>query len=301
MSECESMYLYYFTQEKDFPFFIQDGHHDTPHKRHRHEDFVELTIVLDGSAMQSVNDHSYYIKRGDVFVFSSDVTHQFFATNKLHICNIMFRPEFVFEHAPDIRQIPGFHALFIIEPLLAHTSSYESYLQLNFHQFEQVRTLIHALYEEYHAHRPGRHTMVLSYFYQLATLLSRAYKLPQKEADNYSSFCIARSVSYMEENFRKDISIHQLAEMSHLSDRHFSRLFASVYHTSPHNYLMQLRLETACSLLETAADNLSITEIALDCGFANNAYFSRLFRSIYGMTPRQYRSLHTTLESLIPD
>ena len=61
------MYLGYFTKDEEFPFFIQYGYHETPLDFHKHTDFLELVIVLSGSAMHHVNnDDAYFIKKGDI-------------------------------------------------------------------------------------------------------------------------------------------------------------------------------------------------------------------------------------------
>ena len=55
------MYLNAFTQNTNFPFFIQYGHHDDSMFLHTHADFSELTIVLSGTAIHVVNNEKYFI------------------------------------------------------------------------------------------------------------------------------------------------------------------------------------------------------------------------------------------------
>ncbi|WP_337461009.1 AraC family transcriptional regulator [Jutongia sp.] len=238
----EPMYLHYFTSERIFPFFIQYGHHDRDHKWHYHADFYELMIVMDGTAKQQINHQNYYIKRGDVFVFGEGVSHNFEDVRDLHICNIMFQPSALTDRYHDLGQISGYHDLFIIEPYLSQNDKFQHYLKLRFRQFDEVSSLIRKMYEEYNSDRPGRRTMVMAYFQMLITYLSRCYGEQSQDQEDKTSMRIARSVSCLEQNFRDDFSIKELAEMSYVSERHFLRQFSEVYHTTPHQYLIKLRL-----------------------------------------------------------
>lgn len=66
------MYLQYFTAQKDFPFYIQYGHHDENMFLHNHADFSELVFVLGGHATHIVNDEEYPIQKG-VYLSSTKI------------------------------------------------------------------------------------------------------------------------------------------------------------------------------------------------------------------------------------
>lgn len=284
----EPMYLSYFTKEEDFPFFIQYGHHEREVFMHYHADFFELVIVINGTAMHHVNHDSYFIKKGDVFVLGHDVAHGYRDTNQLQICNIMFQPELLLNSEYDIRQLTGFHALFVIEPYLTKNNEFQSHLSLNLQQFEEIHKLTDVMLREYSSKAPGRMTLLYSYFMILVTRLSRFYQLPEREnTDNLMN--IAKSVSYIESNFTDTIPLDTLAAMSNLSTRHFTRLFTATYHLTPGNYILSLRMQYACHLLLSETDTIS--EIALKCGYSDSNYFSRQFHKFYGTSPREYRQL----------
>lgn len=279
--------LDYFTKDTSFPFFIQYGYHDEDVPLHLHADFAELVIVMNGTAMQQVDNDSYFIKKGDVFVLGDEIQHGYTSTNKLSICNIMFQPKTLLESDYDIRKLPGFHALFVIEPYLTKKHEFQSHLSLNLQQFEQIRSLTDTMLKEYESTAPGRKTMLSSYFMLLTTLLSRFYNLPSQNSET-NTINIAKSVSYMENNFTENISIDELARISHLSTRHFTRLFTASYHITPGNYILSLRMQYACQLLKTTKETVS--EIALQTGYGDSNYFSRQFHKFYGISPREYRN-----------
>ena len=87
--------------------------------------------------------------------------------------------------------------------------------------------------------------------------------------------------------FSCDLSLQALANESGYSRVHFVRMFRAATGYSPHNYLLNLRLERARELLKKPS--LSLIDIALDCGFSSHSHMSRLFHKSVGVTPSVYR------------
>lgn len=277
------MKLSFFTNDESFPLFIQFGRHDIPLFVHGHEDFFELVTVLDGSAEHIVDGERSAISKGDVFVIGNGISHGFDSPEDLRICNIMYRPEMLFPGDSDIRQLPGFHALFLLEPYLSSTQHFQSRLRLTPAELARVLPIINAAEQEYTSDHPGRKTMVLSLVRQLAVLLSRLYDCPAKPREIAG---IADAAAFLEAHFNENISVSDAAERSHYSQRHFIRLFTSVYGVTPQKYLLNVRLRHASALLRDSS--LSVTETALRCGFSDSNYFSRIFRKYTGSSPSDF-------------
>jgi len=87
--------------------------------------------------------------------------------------------------------------------------------------------------------------------------------------------------------FSCDLSLQALANESGYSRVHFVRMFRAATGYSPHNYLLNLKLERARELLRNPS--ISLIDIALDCGFSSHSHMSRLFHKIVGVTPSAYR------------
>ena len=79
----------------------------------------------------------------------------------------------------------------------------------------------------------------------------------------------------------------EIAKAAGVSEREASRCFKKNIGQSPVEYLIAFRLNEAKKLLRESG--LSVTEVSLRCGFSDSAYFGRVFRAAFGVTPRTYR------------
>lgn len=110
------------------------------------------------------------------------------------------------------------------------------------------------------------------------------------------SQCSLRQVlDYIQAFLDQDLSLEILANLVNISKFHFIDLFKQSMGMTPHQYVTQQRIERAKELLRGASSArlgdraLSIAEIGLACGFANQSHFTRLFRRHTGATPKDYR------------
>jgi len=92
----------------------------------------------------------------------------------------------------------------------------------------------------------------------------------------------------IEANLYNNLSIAELAHLTHRSESTFKRDFRKGYNESPAKYLKTKRLEKAADLLNTTS--LQINEIAWDCGFENAAHFSDSFHTHFGKSPKEYKT-----------
>lgn len=95
------------------------------------------------------------------------------------------------------------------------------------------------------------------------------------------------AMAFMQENLHRDISRDEAAEVAHLSPAHFSRIFKREMRESFTDMLNRMRVDHAAELLARTGRNLAV--VALDCGFKDQSYFTKVFRRYMRETPRSYR------------
>jgi AraC family L-rhamnose operon transcriptional activator RhaR/AraC family L-rhamnose operon regulatory protein RhaS len=253
---------------------------------HFHYDFYELVIVLNGTAIHTINSEESFIKKGDVFVFNEDVSHGYKDPRDFKIINIMYKPERMIDVGNDIKKSPGYQALFVLEPFYRKDHRFSNTLSLTISELEYVAELGASIDEEYKSKRQGYQTMIYAYFMELVVYLSRQYDLQTEHSQN-NFIHLAKAVSFIEDHYLNPIKLEELADKANLSVRHFNRIFKENYKTTPIDYIIKLRLEHACFLLRKSESG--ITEIAAKSGFDDSNYFTRLFKKYFGITPKDYR------------
>lgn len=99
-----------------------------------------------------------------------------------------------------------------------------------------------------------------------------------------------RVTAYIDAHLAGSIRNRDLAAAAKLSCGYFCQSFKDSFGCPPHSYILRRRVERAKELLETTITPLS--QIALDCGFADQSHFSRIFRRVTGEAPRLWRHKH---------
>jgi AraC family transcriptional regulator len=98
---------------------------------------------------------------------------------------------------------------------------------------------------------------------------------------------LRRVIDFIEAHLQESIGLDDLAEAAGLSPNHFLRVFKLATGETPYHFLRARRLERARRLL--AEDAMPLAELALECGFANQAHFTAAFSRELGISPGRYR------------
>jgi AraC family transcriptional regulator len=109
--------------------------------------------------------------------------------------------------------------------------------------------------------------------------------------EGFSAQHYKRVLDYIETRFGETLTVEDLAATAGLSATAFSQEFKRVVGETPYRFLMTYRVERAQEKLADTGE--AMIEIALSCGFSDQAHFSRTFKSVVGQTPREYRKTLT--------
>jgi AraC family transcriptional regulator len=121
-------------------------------------------------------------------------------------------------------------------------------------------------------------------------LVSRFAVRPRSGPKIHGGLTVARLrrvIEYIKSNLEADIALDQIADVANLSAHHFSELFKHSTGQSPHQYVLQCRVDRAKTLLRET--ELPILEIALLSGFADQSHLTKMFHRTERMTPKEFR------------
>lgn len=124
---------------------------------------------------------------------------------------------------------------------------------------------------------------------------TKAEGFDTKNAQQAGISMIGKALSYINENYREQIKIENLAAECSISETHFRRLFKEYLKMTPVEYINMVRIQAACDLLKKTND--PIDAIALKSGFTNTSSFNRNFKQMIGATPYNWKNHSENYES----
>ena len=136
--------------------------------------------------------------------------------------------------------------------------------------------------EESPFHLIGRLYLFLDYF------MRSAETVHVKQNGSIRNFYIKEALSYIEQNFQNDISVEDISAFCGLNRSYFGKIFHDTIGRSPQEFLISYRMTKATELLKITS--LSIADIGNAVGYPNQLHFSRAFKNVYGMSPRNWRN-----------
>lgn len=244
---------------------------------HTH-DYLFINYITSGYALYTIGEETYSVGKGEVVVINADVPHtrvsigDEFSVFDMGITDFkrchLPKNHFVEEEAPPIIK-------------LVHT-------EVDFYECYREIILLQASQEL------GWKLMVKTLIMKQMILLlkeSIPHIVPSKSGylvfDSYEKESITENMlAFIQENYRNKITLENLTKNSYLSSVYLSKVFKESIGETPINYLIQVRINKAKELL--AENILSMKEIAIEVGYTDYYYFSKLFKKNTGLSPRAY-------------
>ncbi|NAY92851.1 helix-turn-helix domain-containing protein [Muricauda sp. JGD-17] len=249
-------------------------------KFHQHEE-LQISLVLKGSGTLLVGDSIKRYGPGDVVVFGSYLPHVFKSDingqDKSHMVSIFFTKENFGEQLFQINELKS------LETLLSMATSGFKIKRPNplmTKYFLNLRDCV------------GLDRLIQ--FFGLLALLdheekillsSTAYKTRLKDNEGQR---IAKVFDYMVSHFQDKISLGEIADVASMTPTAFCRFFKLHTRKTFSQFLLELRIEHACKLLETQGHKVMVSDIAFRSGFSSISNFNRYFKKTKGMSPLNY-------------
>jgi AraC-like DNA-binding protein len=243
-------------------------------------------VVTGGRGTHRIGREAWPLSAGDVFVVKGREAHEYVDPQDLSLVNLLYRPEQLKWDLIDLVSLPGYHALFTLEPQWRRRHQFNSRLHLPPAEIAHAVGLIDQLDAELKARSPGFGFLATALFMQLVGMLSRAYGR-SPNPDSQALLRIAAAITHLETHYATPVQLDDLAGIAHMSKRSFLRTFQAATGQSPIAYLIQIRVNRAAHRLRVTDD--SVTAVAFEAGFQDSNYFTRQFRRVMGVSPRAYR------------
>lgn len=271
-----------------FPLMLYDVSPDPSFEErigcHWHEE-VEFLVITKGEASVRLNGSVHPVTKDSICLIPSNQLHLLTCPRgrRLDFFAIVFHPDFLRSPGSDAVQtkyldpfLSGKAACGIFRPTAAWTCELLQCLQ-------QIRAAFHA--KEY-AYELFLKIRLLEAFRLLA--VHTAYEKPAAEPVPGHHIALAKSMmEYLRTHYDTDVTLLQLEREFNLSKGHICRLFKSMTHMTPFEYLNYYRILQSAALLEHSCD--SIGTVAAKSGFNNISYYNRTFRKYMHMNPTDFR------------
>ena len=236
---------------------------------HTH-DFSEIFIVTQGVGLHVLNGRPYTLCPGTVCYIKSDDYHLFDNVSGLNLTNVLYRSTSGFTYLNNISQF-----------LPLQNKNKESHWLLNKSSFVKSQKIIDKLSQV----AGGDIAEEESLFLQLLVTLQEGKYNTIPEGSNEQK--MVQVLRWLNVNYLEHVDWESLSAKYEISLRTLHRHIKNHLGLSPQNYLIKLRLSEA--YYQIRFSEKSITDIALDCGFNDSAYFSTRFKNEYNITPRALR------------
>ena len=254
--------------------FISTGNRNLSFIAHYHKE-IEIVYVESGSITVFSGSGEREVTEGNFCILMPYEIHGFKTITPNKLCLAKINPETYMEKS-------DYEKIHLSSPII--TPEMEIYSELK-HSFE-------AMLDEYIKKEPGYEYAIK--MHQSSILLSIYRKMHLCNEDASKDISLLNEInSYLEENYDKKIELEELSKACHFSKYYFAHKIKDVTGMSFVNYVTAFRLEKAIMRLKET--DISITDIALKCGFGSLRSFNRCFLSAYKTTPLKYRKNKTPI------
>lgn len=265
----------------DFPleyYLVDSSHPRYEMPLHWHSE-TELLYIQKGRFLLSLDGNQHTLEEGDFCYISSSSLHGGAPQDCIYEC-LCFNSDTLLKHTnlvcDYLKDVEDSNAL--IQPVFTKADS--EMLKCASRLFAAVR-----------AKKPGWELLALSGLYDFyGTVVQQNYRKTPLDSVSFQRLRqIKLALEHIEQNFQKQITLEQLAQVAGLSPKYFCRYFKSILQKTPIDYLNHYRIVRARQFLEH--NQMSIMEVATACSYHDLSYFVRCFKKYTGITPNQYAKL----------
>ena len=252
------------------------------YEAHNHS-AVEILLTLEGTVTYTVEDKLYQVRKGEILIVPPDTLHSLSMGEGSSRYLFLFEPDAIMSMR-DIKYM----ASYFNKPFHLRDGS-DAHVR--------IRELLLRARDAYEKREMMWNTVCYSCILRIYATLGQQYLSgvrPRTDDGlrNMDSEVITAVMTYINNHYREELSLEDVARFAGFSRYYFSRSFKRQTGYSFKDYLCQKRLQVAMDLL--IRTNHSMRDVAIESGFGSVATFNRVFREKKGCTPTQYRAIYGT-------
>ena len=271
---------------KAFPAaFYEDDFSIHPLPWHWHDE-LELFVVVRGSVRFRTAAGEYILDEGDGLFINSGTLHAAwnYGADSCVFHSIVFHPRLVGGEETSV-----FWEKYLM-PMLNNETLRTVLLEQNNMYYKEILQRIEQAWQLGMKQERGYEFLVRAHLSRILYLLDVHYEtLKQTLSDKQlrDGKRIKAMIGYIEEHLEDVLTIESIADAAAISVSECLRCFKSTIGTTPIQYVRQTRIQKAAELLKYT--KLTVTEVAVQCGFQEMSYFSKIFHQTHGVTPSEFR------------
>ncbi len=247
---------------------------------HWHDD-LEFISVLSGRMDYNVNGEILHLEAGQGIIVNGRQLHYGFSAehNECEFYCILLHPMLLCTSQHIDREF--------VSPILSDSSLPYVLLDSKTKWQREILSDIETIY--LCKDKPNAPLYIQNTFYHIWIILSEnALKVRRAKRQDRNLSVLKDMLVFVQKNYANKITLDDIAKSGNVSKSTCLTIFKKYLQDTPTNYLIGYRLKQAIKLLK--ADELSVTEIALEVGFGGVSYFAETFRKKYGCSPSEYKS-----------
>jgi len=236
--------------------------------RHVHHDSV-AGVIIAGKRKMIISGSDYVMSAGDIFIINSGEPHSLLSPGgEPHSYKVLIIPDDILKTVAADIYCNGFNLAFS-NCIKNDPDSFRRIIEL-FDVLDDADSLLES-------------ESVLFSFLEFLVRYHSASGFPADE--NKFSISVRLAKEYINNNFREQISLGDLSDLTGVSPFHLNRIFTEETGISPHAYQIHRRIEFSKRLL---LDGLSIAYVSAESGFSDQSHYTRFFKRITGTTPGRF-------------
>jgi len=247
---------------------------------------LEILHFERGGAVVEIAEDRFTAQDGDIFIINPLQTHQVYYASGQPQYDCLMIDRFIY------RKVLAEFCRASKNQAAVSMDKYEVSFQNVIRGNKEISSLLNVIIDEFRNKEFAWEITLENYIQNLMThLFRRAWRsfclIKEQKQIIYGHQKLEPVLRYLEQNYMKRIHIDELASLCFVTPKYFCRIFKKTMGQTVMSYIDDIRFSKAEWLLRTT--DLSISEIALQVGFEDSAYFSRRFKQVYSVSPREFR------------